>query len=127
FSLFYAAVMRGRLMNGSPWIAGLGVWLITMLVTAMSFPQTFITPYILTNGGPINSTTTLPFYAYRSGFVMMRLGYSAAQVWTQMLPYLALALLVWLVMTAFNLRLRFTTYGEAFSRGSLAGLITLPA
>jgi multiple sugar transport system permease protein len=48
----------------------------TMTVIA-SF-QVFAQPYVLTNGGPNNRTTTLVMYLYRNGFQFYNLGYAAA-------------------------------------------------
>ncbi|QPC84174.1 sugar ABC transporter permease [Phototrophicus methaneseepsis] len=51
---------------------------LTVMNTISSF-QVFTGIYLLTNGGPNNSTTTLAFSVYRSGFVQFDFGYASAQ------------------------------------------------
>jgi multiple sugar transport system permease protein len=52
----------------------------TVLTLISSF-QVFVQPYILTGGGPGNSTTTLVMYLYQSGFQNFRLGFASAIAW----------------------------------------------
>lgn len=47
-------------------------------MTMISAFQVFAQPYVLTNGGPANSTSTLVIYLYRNGFQFYNLGYAAA-------------------------------------------------
>jgi multiple sugar transport system permease protein len=51
---------------------------LTVLNTIASF-QVFTGIYLLTNGGPNNSTTTLAFSIFRSGFIQYQFGYASAQ------------------------------------------------
>lgn len=51
---------------------------LTVMNTISSF-QVFTGIYLLTNGGPNNSTSTLAFSIYRSGFVQFDFGYASAQ------------------------------------------------
>jgi multiple sugar transport system permease protein len=52
--------------------------LITGLIGAS---QTFSFPYILTKGGPINSTLFYALYLFRTAFVYLRMGYASAMAW----------------------------------------------
>lgn len=40
--------------------------------------QTFVSAYVATAGGPLDSTTTLVYYLYLSGFQHQRIGYASA-------------------------------------------------
>jgi multiple sugar transport system permease protein len=51
---------------------------LAVLNTIASF-QVFTGIYLLTNGGPNNSTTTLAFSIFRSGFIQYQFGYASAQ------------------------------------------------
>jgi multiple sugar transport system permease protein len=51
---------------------------LVVLNTIASF-QLFVSIYLLTNGGPNNSTTTLAFSIFRSGFIQYQFGYASAQ------------------------------------------------
>ncbi len=51
---------------------------LAVLNTIASF-QVFTGLYLLTNGGPNNSTTTLAFSIFRSGFIQYQFGYASAQ------------------------------------------------
>ncbi|NJL95950.1 MAG: sugar ABC transporter permease, partial [Anaerolineae bacterium] len=126
-SLFYAAVVRGNRVGGSPWLAGCGVWLVGLFVAAMGvLTAGFSVPLVLTNGGPALRTLTAPLYVFQVGVQRFDLGLAAALQTLHILPILLLGVLVWLVITAFNLRLRFTGYGAAFPVSSLLGCISLP-
>jgi multiple sugar transport system permease protein len=48
------------------------------VVTMIASFQIFSEPYIMTQGGPLKSTTTLVLFMYEQGFRWWRLGYSAA-------------------------------------------------
>jgi multiple sugar transport system permease protein len=52
--------------------------LITGLIAAS---QTFSFPYILTRGGPADSTLFYALYLYRTAFVYLRMGYASAMAW----------------------------------------------
>lgn len=52
--------------------------LITGLIGAS---QTFSFPYILTGGGPANSTLFYALYLFRTAFVYLRMGYASAMAW----------------------------------------------
>lgn len=56
----------------SPWI-----FFATTLTLITSF-QVFAQPFVLTGGGPSNSTSTMVMYLYRTGFQFFNLGYASA-------------------------------------------------
>ncbi len=123
----FMAVARGRSVSDSAARAGIGVWLLGLLLTLASAAVTFDLPYILTNGGPGRSTTTVPLYLYQQGFVNLRLGYAAAigTVW-MLFPALA-AVFIWLVTVAFRLRISFTPAPEPTEGAGFFGLLSFPA
>jgi multiple sugar transport system permease protein len=125
-SLFYIAAVRGKQFGGQPVLAGFSVWLISILVTLMGFATLFDLPQIVTAGGPGNSTVTLSLYHFNFSFRFLELGYGSALATLNMIAILILAFLVWLLLTAFNLRLRFTGLGKAFTNGSWASLGSIP-
>lgn len=53
-----------------------------VIMTIISSLQTFAQPFILTGGGPGNSTTTLVFYLYQRGFQGYEMGYAASIAWS---------------------------------------------
>ncbi|HQJ75395.1 MAG TPA: sugar ABC transporter permease [Bacteroidota bacterium] len=48
------------------------------IITIISSFQVFEQTYILTKGGPANSTLTLSYYIYQNAFLYLRMGYSSA-------------------------------------------------
>jgi multiple sugar transport system permease protein len=56
--------------------------------------QTFSQAYIMTGGGPLNSTLFYVLYLYRNAFSYFKMGYAAALAWILFLIVLALALAV---------------------------------
>lgn len=56
--------------------------------------QTFTQGYIITNGGPQNSTLFYALYLYRRAFADFRMGYAAALAWVLFAIVLALSVLV---------------------------------
>lgn len=43
--------------------------------------QTFVEPYLMTGGGPSNSTLFLGLYLYQSAFRFLKMGYASAMAW----------------------------------------------
>jgi ABC-type glycerol-3-phosphate transport system permease component len=125
-SLFYSAAVRGKKLGAEPFLAGLAVWLISILVVLMSFSKIFALPRIVTNGGPVASTTSLSLYSYMMTFQRYELGYGAAPATLIIIATLLIAFVVWFLLTVFNLRLRYTAPGKAFSKGSWASLGSIP-
>ncbi|TVQ27803.1 MAG: sugar ABC transporter permease [Spirochaetaceae bacterium] len=56
------------------------VFFATVMTVIFSF-QVFDQTYIMTGGGPINSTNTLVLYMYQQGFEFFRMGYASAIAW----------------------------------------------
>ena len=56
--------------------------------------QVFVTAYVATQGGPLNSTLFYVLYLYRYGFEEFRLGYASALAWILFLLVLALTVVV---------------------------------
>lgn len=53
-------------------------FLFVTVITMIGFFQVFAEPYIMTQGGPLDSTLTIVLYMYREGFRWWNMGYSAA-------------------------------------------------
>lgn len=51
------------------------------VMTIISSLQVFAQPFILTGGGPGNSTSTIVFYLYQKGFQSYEMGYASAIAW----------------------------------------------
>ena len=56
--------------------------------------QTFSTALVMTDGGPVNSTTFYVLTLYRRAFEDMRMGYASAMAWVLMVVTLLLTLVV---------------------------------
>lgn len=56
--------------------------------------QTFAEPFVLTHGGPNNSTLLLPLYLYQNAFTYLKLGYASAIAWVAFAIILVMTLLV---------------------------------
>ncbi|NQT97149.1 MAG: sugar ABC transporter permease [Candidatus Marinimicrobia bacterium] len=48
------------------------------IITVIGYFQFFAEPYVMTRGGPLNSTLSIVLYMYREGFHSWKMGYSAA-------------------------------------------------
>lgn len=56
--------------------------------------QVFAEPFVLTNGGPNNSTLLLSLYLYQNAFTYLKMGYASAIAWVAFAIILLLTLLV---------------------------------
>jgi multiple sugar transport system permease protein len=56
------------------------IFFVTIMQIISSF-QVFTSAYIMTNGGPANSTLFYVLYLYRNGFQFFKMGYAAALAW----------------------------------------------
>lgn len=56
--------------------------------------QWFTEPYVMTQGGPENSTLSYLLYAYRNAFVYFKMGYALSLVWVMFAIVLGLTILV---------------------------------
>jgi multiple sugar transport system permease protein len=63
------------------------------LITMIGFFQLFAEPYVMTQGGPLRSTTSLVLLMYEEGFRWWRMGYAAAITFVLFLVILIFMLL----------------------------------
>ncbi|HEY7637066.1 MAG TPA: sugar ABC transporter permease [Gemmatimonadales bacterium] len=63
------------------------------LITMIGFFQLFAEPYVMTQGGPLRSTTSLVLLMYEEGFRWWRMGYAAAVAFVLFLVILGAMLL----------------------------------
>ena len=52
--------------------------LFVVIMSTIGYLQCFAEPYIMTKGGPLNSTMTIVLYMYNQGFKFFELGYASA-------------------------------------------------
>jgi multiple sugar transport system permease protein len=69
---------------------------VVVLSTINAF-KIFIPIYVITNGGPVDSTQTLVFYVFQNAFRYFKLGYASA------LSFLLLVIALLLVAVQFRL------------------------
>lgn len=62
------------------------------VITMIGFFQLFVEPYVMTQGGPLRSTTSVVLLMYEEGFRWWRMGYSAAVAFVLFLVILAATL-----------------------------------
>jgi len=56
------------------------------IITGMiKFLQEFAEAFIMTNGGPNDSTTFFGFYLYKNAFTFMKMGYASAMAWIMLI------------------------------------------
>ena len=65
------------------------------IITMIDAFQVFESIYIMTRGGPVNSTTTLVYYIYRNAFRNFEMGYASAQAIVLFLIIMVLTLIYW--------------------------------
>ncbi len=63
------------------------------LITMIGFFQLFAEPYVMTQGGPLRSTTSLVLLMYEEGFRWWRMGYAAAVAFVLFLVILGVMLI----------------------------------
>ena len=66
-----------------------------LVITMISSFQVFDQTYILTKGGPQNSTITLVYYVYQTGFQQLRMGYASAMAYVLFIITLVVVLIQW--------------------------------
>lgn len=117
----FMAVVRGRESQHTG-RAGIGLWLTCGLLALMSAAETLVLPFILTRGGPFNSTLTLPLSIYNSGFQRLAFGYAAAQIVPLIIAMIPIVVLLWLVIVGLRLRLTFTPAPSSEAGGCMSFL-----
>lgn len=68
--------------------------LFNVIVGVIWSVQMFAAPYMMTRGGPEDSTRFYTMYVYENGFVHGRMGYASALAWVQFAVILVLTLIV---------------------------------
>jgi len=63
------------------------------IITAIGYFQLFAEPYVMTQGGPLNSTLSIVLYLYQQGFRWWRMGYSASIAFVLFIMILAITLI----------------------------------
>lgn len=76
-------------------------FLLVALMTVIGYFQVFAEPYVMTQGGPANSTVSIVLLMYEEGFRWWNMGYASA------IAFVLFALI--LAATALQLRLRRNT------------------
>ena len=66
--------------------------LITNIISSF---QVFDQTYVLTQGGPMGSTTTIVYYIYKNAFEWFKMGYASAIAWVLFVFIFALTMLQW--------------------------------
>lgn len=79
------------------------IFFVTIITLISSF-QVFEQTYILTKGGPANSTLTLSYYIYQNAFMYFRMGSAAA------LSYVLFAIIFIITMIQFKLQKKWVHY-----------------
>jgi len=72
--------------------------LFVSVVTLIGYFQFFAEPYIMTNGGPLNSTISIVLMMYREGFRFWKMGYAASVAF--------MLFLIIIIMTFIQIRLQ---------------------
>lgn len=65
-----------------------------LIVTNIAAFQIFQQPYILTNGGPLNSTYTISMHLFRNAFQYGKMGYASMMGWSLFIVAMALTILI---------------------------------
>ena len=65
-----------------------------LIVTMISAFQIFNQPFILTNGGPLNSTYTVAMHLFNNAFKYGKMGYASMNAWGLLIIIMALTLVI---------------------------------
>jgi multiple sugar transport system permease protein len=82
------------------------VILFTVVLGLIQGMQTFTQVYVLTNGGPLNSTLLLPLYIFQNAFTELNVSYAACLSW------LLFAVVLVLMFVVFRLAKRLVYYAN---------------
>jgi multiple sugar transport system permease protein len=63
------------------------------IVTSSGYLQLFEEPFVMTNGGPLNSTLSVSMYVYQQGFGFLNLGYASAVAYALFIAIVVLAVI----------------------------------
>src|SRR4029077_6491144 len=64
------------------WPLLLSTTLFTAVMTTIGYLQIFEEPFVMTQGGPLNRTSSVSIYMYQQGFNFFHLGYASAIAYT---------------------------------------------
>jgi len=111
--LYEAAVVDGA----GPWTSFRAITIpmlsptlfFVFIISVIGSAQVFTEAYVMTQGGPLNSTYFLVMYLYNNGFAYLKMGYAAAISWVMF------ALLLAFTIVQFRVARRWVYYesGEA--------------
>jgi multiple sugar transport system permease protein len=87
-----ATTLRQHLHVTVPMLSS--VTLFNLIMGIISSLQVFAEPFVLTKGGPNNSTLLLSVYLYQNAFQYLKMGYASAIAWVSFAIILVLTLLV---------------------------------
>ncbi|MET1005906.1 MAG: sugar ABC transporter permease [Propionibacteriaceae bacterium] len=87
-----ASTIRQHLHITVPMLSS--VTLFNLIMGIISSLQVFAEPFVLTQGGPNNSTLLLSVYLYQNAFQYLKMGYASAIAWTAFAIILVLTALV---------------------------------
>jgi len=76
-----------------------------LVITLINSLQVFEQTYVLTKGGPANSTLTMSYYIYQNAFQFFQMGKAAA------LSYVLFALIFGVTLMQFRIQKRWVFYG----------------
>jgi ABC-type sugar transport system permease subunit len=122
----FMAVMRGRDVSMSSSRAGIGVWLLGLLLVAASGAATFTVPYLLTGGGPAMNTTTTALSFFNQAFRNLNFGYGSAQAVFLIIPAAFFGLMAGIIIWVFRLRLSFTPAARPAEAAGLLRFLSVP-
>ena len=63
------------------------------VITSAGYLQLFEEPFVMTGGGPLNSTLSVSMYVYQQGFSFLNLGYASAVAYALFLAIVVLAVI----------------------------------
>lgn len=122
----FMAVMRGRSVSSSAGRAGIGAWLLGVLLALASLPEMFALPFIITAGGPGRATTTYTLQMYNVALRFFNLGQAAAMQVFLLLFAAGVAVLIWAVVAGLRLRLMFTPPAPPVEGSGVFSLLSVP-
>jgi multiple sugar transport system permease protein len=68
------------------------------IITSSGYLQLFEEPFVMTGGGPLNSTLSVSMYVYQQGFGFLNLGYASAVAYALFVAIVALAVVQFRVL-----------------------------
>jgi multiple sugar transport system permease protein len=68
------------------------------IVTSSGYLQLFEEPFVMTGGGPLNSTVSVSMYVYQQGFSFLNLGYASAVAYALFMAIVVLAVIQFRVL-----------------------------